>query len=168
MIQVPLTQGLFALIDDGDAWICERNWCALRKKTLVYACRAGATRHSLVYMHRVIAAKYTDIEGKEVDHRNGNGLDNRWTENLRVATRRQNLQNKVKQRKGGSSQYKGVSYVLGTWHASICVRGVGMSLGQFKLEVDAACAYDEAARKHFGEFARLNFPRPGEQGCLDR
>ena len=39
-------------------------------------------------------------------------------------------------------------------------------LGTFRPEVDAALAYDAAARKYFGEFAALNFPRPGEIGCL--
>ena len=51
------------------------------------------------------------------------------------------------------------------WRATICVAGEKRLLGRFADPVDAAKAYDDAAREHFGPFACVNFPRSGERGC---
>jgi len=95
--------------------------------------------------------------GLLVDHKNGDSLDNR-RENLRIATRTQNLFN-TRKRKNTSSRFVGVSidkrYCL--WEAYITHRRKKIFLGYFKNEVDAARAYDAAAKKSRGEFARLNF-----------
>ncbi|MCP4900073.1 MAG: hypothetical protein GY906_24145 [bacterium] len=60
----------------------------------------------------------------------------------------------------GTSWYKGVSFnkARGKWHASIMVDYQSIHLGFFKTELEAARAYDEAAMKRFGPFARGNFP----------
>ena len=50
---------------------------------------------------------------------------------------------------------------------SIFGQRVYLTIGRFSVEKEAAEAYDEAARKHFGEFAALNFPREGERSCLE-
>lgn len=96
-----------------------------------------------------------------IDHKNGNGLDNRRS-NLRFCT---NAQNQHNQRKWGSrsgkplsSRYKGVSWHRrGHWRAKIQAQGKRRYLGQFQSEEAAARAYDRAARELHGEFAVLNF-----------
>jgi hypothetical protein len=95
--------------------------------------------------------------GRFVDHKNRNRLDNRRS-NLRAATRSQNGANRTKAT-GKSSVYKGVSYAKarGLWIAEIRVNGRALRIGAFVSEVDAAMAYDAAARAHFGEFAAPNF-----------
>jgi len=101
-----------------------------------------------------------------IDHKNGNGLDNRM-ENLRPADRTENAWNARKMVGSPSSKYKGVSRGYDAWKCQIVVRGEFVWLGRFKTrmvdgidqgEIDAAVAYDQAACKYFGCFARLNFP----------
>lgn len=63
--------------------------------------------------------------------------------------------------KGGTSQYLGVSLSKRgkkRWYACITLGGKTVSLGRHECEIDAAKAYDTAARTHYGDFARLNFP----------
>ena len=94
-------------------------------------------------------------KGKEVDHKNGNTLDNRHS-NLRVCTHQENCRNR-RPNKNCVSSYKGVSWFKGKWTAIINCNGKHRYLGRFKNEIDAAKAYDKAAKKAFGEFACLNF-----------
>ena len=62
--------------------------------------------------------------------------------------------------KNTSSQYKGVYLYTDKihWYAHIKVNKKLIWLGSYKSEIEAAKAYDKAALKYFGEFARLNFP----------
>lgn len=91
----------------------------------------------------------------DVDHINGNRLDNRKA-NLRCATRTQNNANAVP--KSHSKQpFKGVRRAGTRWSARLRMNGREFYLGRFDTAEDAARAYDAAARTHFGRFARLNF-----------
>lgn len=104
-------------------------------------------------------------EGQDVDHINGNRRDNRRS-NLRIAERCENIWNtRITER--NSTGYKGVypDKKEPKYHARICEHGRRHYLGYFVTPEEAARAYDEAARFYFGEFACLNFPLPGEQGC---
>jgi hypothetical protein len=97
----------------------------------------------------------------EVDHIDGDGLNNRL-ENLRLATTTNNNRNQRKRTgRTYSSQYKGVSYRQDrdTWLAAIGVDYKRVKLGTYPTEEEAAKAYDVAALQFFGEFARLNFPK---------
>lgn len=93
----------------------------------------------------------------EVDHRNRDKSDNRWG-NLRPATPSQNKWNGTG-RRNRSSQFRGVYHdkQRGKWRASISAYRKTVALGRFNTEIEAARAYDEAARAMHGEFATLNF-----------
>lgn len=164
-VQIPLTKSMCALVDDADAEIVNQcRWYAFPSKHTWYACRRYVQdgRSISQNMHTLITG------WSFVDHRNGNGLDNR-RENLRAATHTQNLGNRRKVR--GKSRFKGVYWIdrskVRPWVASIQIHGKGRHLGYFASEEEAGRAYDDAAREAFGEFAALNFPRPGERSALD-
>lgn len=152
------------LIDSEDVdLLAGFNWRPLAlKQDLIYA-RAWR-RNMHLYMHRLIIGAAPD---EEVDHKNGNGLDNR-KDNLRIATRSQNLGNvgKLRVKKPPSSQYRGVCWdkAKKSWAVFIAADGTypnGNSksryVGRFSDEAEAARAYDAAALARWGEFARLNF-----------
>lgn len=151
---VPLTHGLFAVVDEEDfERVNARGWFACPTSPgRVYA-RSSSMNPSRVYMHRFIVDA---PDGVQVDHRNHCTLDNR-RKNLRICTRKQNARNSSKSL-GTSSRYKGVSRHEGQWRAIITVDGCRIWLGRYRTELEAARAYDAAARHHFGEFAAPNFP----------
>ena len=166
MREVPLTNGMVALVDDEDyARVSAHRW-AYNPKGRGYAqCRIGGRRNpKYVQMHRCILDAPV---GFQVDHINGNGLDNRRS-NLRLASRSQNQQNTLA-KTGGTSKYKGVHFdnEKQRFRARIRKGGVEIRLGRHSTEEEAALAYDAAARKVFGRFARLNFPQPGELSALE-
>lgn len=102
-----------------------------------------------VYMHHLILPKK---EGFVIDHINRNSLDNRQC-NLRYATRSQNGANGV----WNEARYKGVTQHGKGFKAQITVNYENIVIGTFPTEEEAARAYDEEARKHWGLFARTNF-----------
>jgi len=97
---------------------------------------------------------------RQCDHINCDPFDNR-RENIRICTLAQNNRNRKKYKGNYLSEYKGVSFYkrrkTKPWFAQIMVNGKNIYLGIFASEVEAACAYDKAARLHFGEFAQVNF-----------
>jgi hypothetical protein len=106
------------------------------------------------FLHRLIM-NVTDTK-LQVDHINGNTLDNRKC-NLRICTQKQNLRNQKLNIKNKSG-YKGVFWRerLKKWETSIQVDCKHIYLGIYENKVDAAKAYNEAAKNYFGEFAHLN------------
>lgn len=111
-------------------------------------------KNKFQYLHRVIM----NCNKKEkVDHINGNTLDNRKC-NLRLCTGSQNSANTRKKASTSSSIYKGVSFYSRdrNWLAQIRCKGVYYYLGYYKTEIEAAVAYNNAAEKLFGKFAKLN------------
>jgi len=93
----------------------------------------------------------------EIDHKNGVRDDNRII-NLRSATRSDNTHNLAKPSHGRTSRFKGVSWdsKKGKWRAQICINGKRLQLGRYGNQQAAAAVYDDAARRLFGEFARVN------------
>jgi hypothetical protein len=125
-------------------------WRALRVRHTWYAVSVTDGKREM-YMHDLILEAGG---GQQVDHINGNGLDNRRC-NLRPTTHALNQANK--RRVWSASKYKGVTRRGGNrWRAYITVAGQFMSLGSFDTPEDAAQAYDMAAIEHFGEFACTN------------
>lgn len=163
-VEIPLTRGQVALVDEQDEWAASQyKWHAIPAARTWYACRwtrRSDGRGTTQALHQLLTGWAL------TDHINGNGLDNRRC-NLRAATTAQNLSNMRKHR--GSSRFKGVSWFKRTqqWRAYIELSGRQIFLGHFHDEGEAALAYDVAAREHFGEFAALNFPEPGERAALD-
>ena len=93
---------------------------------------------------------------KVVDHINGNGLDNRMS-NLRICSQAENMMNKNKY-KNNKSGYKGVWFHKNKkrWEVQIRVGGRKIYLGVVKSPKTGAMIYNSAAKKYFGEFAKLN------------
>jgi len=146
MKSIPLSQGKFALVDDDDyEWISKKKW---------YFRGNGYAAHRGVLMHRAILKT---PKGMSTDHIDGNKLNNQKS-NLRICTHTENIQNS-KRNSGNVSGYKGVSQdkARGRWRAYIKSNKRMIHLGYFLTAEDAAHAYDEAARKYHGEFARTNF-----------
>lgn len=151
--QISLTQGKVAIVDDEDfEWLNQWKWCARKDGPRWYVMRRNCERE-LVQMHRFILNPQAHLE---TDHRNGNGLDNRRC-NLRSCTRSQNSMNS-KKRTGCTSQFKGICWRQDTrkWRARIQFNDKRHNLGCFDNELKAAKAYNKAASRLFGEFARLN------------
>lgn len=157
-ILIPVRGAGHAQVDADDAaLVASRHWYAVRRSggrlETIYA---ESAKHPQTMMHRLILGDAA--KGLVVDHINGDGLDNRRA-NLRLCTQGENARN-VSARPG-TSKFKGVSRRDGKWRARIMVNRREISLGRFDSEVEAACAYDAAAVRHFGSFAKLNFgPAP--------
>lgn len=157
MKYIPLTNGQNAIVDDEDydaligyRWSFANGYA----RRTIYARGQGRIRKGASeIMHRVIM---NAPRGMEVDHINRNRLDNRRC-NLRLVTHTQNAWNRGGLGRNQSSQYAGVQKTTnGRWLARIMVNGTHIGLGTFGSEIEAARAYDNAARKYRGEYALLN------------
>lgn len=155
-IEIPLTRGLFALVDrDSVPKLGRLKWQAhwypgsrthYAKQT--YIDNDGRKRSR--FMHRMLLDAGP---GSHIDHINHNGLDNRLC-NIRLCTPFENARNT----RGHKPGYKGVSYSTKkrAWIASITVHGKFNFIGHFNSALDAALAYNAKAKEYFGEFAFLN------------
>lgn len=159
MALIALTRGKVAIVDDEDyEALSQWKWTYFE---CGYACRNIRNRkegwQKKIYMHHQVIGRSTN---KHVDHINGNKLDNRKS-NLRFATQHENMCN-TGIRANNKSGYKGVSWhkQVNKWTVRIRTDTNYASLGLFDDKIEAAKAYDRAARHHYGEFARLNFPNP--------
>ncbi len=173
MKEIPLTRGYRAIVDDDDyERLSAKRWRASVMKpradgsVTVYAIGSTSLRDGkerTLFLHRVVLDA---PKGKQVDHINGDGLDNR-KENLRICTNAENNRNR-RPYPYGDSKFKGVSWAKRDekWRATIKMNGKRIHLGYFTREIDAANAYDAAAIERFGEFARTNNARAAFAGEL--
>lgn len=151
---VPLTRGHEAVIDAADVSIIGGfSWWAVEKGNTTYAVRQSGPRTHRVttYMHMAILPV---AEGHLVDHRDGNGLNNRRS-NLRAATVPQNQHNRPIGRKN-TSGFKGVCWSKrdGRWQANIRINGKKRSLGLHSTAEEAHAAYAKASAELHGVFGR--------------
>ena len=162
MKKIPLTNGGFALVDDEDfEKLLSYPWCrkTVPNSQLVYAVYTASIspgNRQTVWLHRMILGA---TKGQLVDHRDGDGLNNTKT-NLRFCTHSENCRNK-KIRSDSKTGTKGVTRnkshgkETGGWLAQIGVNGRGIRLGVFGSKKEAAIAYQNAAKRLHGEFARF-------------
>ena len=166
---IPLTKGYSCVV-------CEEGWQLVKSiywivkigpRGIVYATgrifnRPGVIPYEglvfgeLVSMHRYL--RQISSQKMLVHHRDNNTLNNRIA-NLVVTDTQGN--NSAQGPRLGSSRYKGVSkgdprLVNKTWRATICVNQKVIQVGYYATETEAAEAYNEAARRHFGELAYQN------------
>lgn len=144
------------LLDTIDQDLLSINWYIHKiGKHKYYTANVDGTK---VRLHRLVASRCSDIVGKVVDHINGDTLDNRRS-NLRIVTVAANCRNKGTS-VNTTTGYKGVSVdrrrLQRPYKAHIQVDGKQISLGTFSNPVDAAKAYDTAAKEYFGQYARTN------------
>jgi hypothetical protein len=159
---IPLTSGKEAIVDANQFEFVSRwFWHARFSHGTWYA--TTVEKGKRLHLHNLICPPN---KGFIIDHRNGDGLDNRQR-NLREATPSQNQQNRLAVVRQKTSQYRGVCWnrACKKWQADLMFQQVNHNLGWYVVEEDAARAYDEAARKYFGDFARLNFPQEGENAA---
>lgn len=167
MKKIALGNARFTLVDDEDFdWLNQWKWhyCKSGSGKVGYA--RNWNKGNPIRMHRLIMG---DPDGKQIDHINGDGLDNQ-RKNLRTATASQNNMN----RKQHNNQhgFKGI-YFYNTrryynkkttrttnpknWKARIKINRKFIHLGSYSTKEEAAKSYDRATKKYFGEFAHTNF-----------
>lgn len=142
-------------VDDEDFDRINKFKWTLKKSHNTFYARRSSKSPTWILMHREII----NVDDKSIhyDHVDTNGLNNQKI-NLRRCNHSQNGANKPSL-KGSSSVYKGVCFrpKRNKYQAAIQIRGSVKFLGMFFNEIDAAKAYDNAAKIHHGEFANLNF-----------
>lgn len=164
MRYLPLTNSpLLAMVDDEDyekasklKWRLRRDGGSRSRGHVI------STTTPYVSLHHLVYGKPSG--NRQIDHKNNDGLDCQ-KRNLREATCSQNQWNRGKLCTN-TSGFKGVHQdKSGKWVSGIVYSGHGKYLGIFESPIEAAKAYDRAARKFHGEFAKTNFPMrfPREQ-----
>ncbi len=155
---VYLSQGLLAIIDaDDEDRVLEFKWCAVVHKGRFFAAKRYRADERMIYLHRLVMDAPKDVQ---VRFLNGCSLDCRKP-NLRFCSRAE-LRIDRQHRRGGSSVYRGVHKMHGRptpWYAQIEHQGAKHFLGTFKTELEAAKAYDSAARRMLGKHAKTNFEK---------
>lgn len=154
---VPLTRGKFAIIDAADAEALNargKSWCI---DPHGYArSNVAGSRGKKDILHRWLWKHWGLPKVPMLDHKNRDRLDCRRG-NIREATPAQNTWN-TGHRKNNTSGFKGVCLdkKTGRWYAQLRVGGKRINLGFWDTPEAAGAAYDRAAEKYFGEFAKPN------------
>lgn len=149
--------GIVTLIDDADFdSVSKYDWypqLGRRSRIPVMRHILSPGKHDTEFLHAFL------MNAAGVDHIDGNPLNNQRS-NLRLATAGQNAQNAGKRKDARTSLFKGVHFRTRSqrWTAQIQAERSKRHIGYYDTEIEAARAYDDAARLLFGEFARLNFP----------
>ena len=160
------------LLDDEDYEAVlnhKYSWCAQcsspekkknRGNSIACTMPIEGRRKNVILSRFILGMHGINLLNKIVDHKNGNFLDNQ-KKNLRICDAKGNARNKAISR-NNLSGFKGISFKRRCksrpWEASIKADYKRIYLGTFSTKEEAAKAYDSAALRYFGEFARLNFP----------
>lgn len=153
-VKIPTNiDGLYLILDNKFSHADDRLWSV---DSSGYAISRKERAHVMVMGRQPV--------GMDIDHINGDKLDNRRV-NLRVISHRQNCHN-TKMYSNNTTGYRGVwvdnreKHPVYNAQISKYVNGKKKTiiLGRFKTAEEAAIARDNAVRKEYGEFAYLNFP----------
>jgi hypothetical protein len=144
---------------DKDVWtkVCKCHYPKIKDLAWYYTKRGYVEYNKkglgAMKLHRVIAGT---PDGLLTDHINQDPLDNRCC-NLRSATKAQNTMNRGLSA-ANTSGYRGVFYNKqnNVWNARLGYQGKDINLGSFRTAAEAARAWNESAKKHYGDYAWLN------------
>mgnify|MGYP006921403248 CR=1 FL=1 len=158
--EIELSRGFVTTVDDCDFEMLSRyRWSTAKRNGGFYAATKSNLGGRTAYMHRLLMG-LDHGDKRRVDHKDGNGLNNR-RENLRVCTHAENLRNQHR-KQVTKSGFKGVwpshNGKRKPWIAMFTKDYKRHYVGSFVTAEEAARAYDEAVKLAFGEFASLNFP----------
>lgn len=148
---LPLTRGKFTKVDDKDyVYLNQFKWRISDRGYVERTCYIGS-KHN-IRLHTILLKP---VAGKEVDHKDRDKLNNQ-RDNLRLATRAQQVQN-CRKHKNTSSRFKGLCWckTYNKWRVGIRVDKKLIYLGRFDNEIEGYLRYCQAAKKYFGEFACL-------------
>lgn len=149
--KIELTKGKFAIVDDEDfEFLSGFSWYADPCKGGNHKV-CGYAHGKTVSMHRLLL----DFPPRDIDHINGNALDNRRC-NLRLCTNAQNQANSMV--RPSKSGYKGVYHRPRRnfcWEAQIQFQYHRYFIGLFETAEEAATSYALHALSAYGEFARF-------------
>lgn len=156
MKEIKLNQGKITIVDDEDfERLNQYRWIVNANKKNIYVRRYtglinGISKYVLMHREIVNAPKHM-----QVDHINGNSLDNRKT-NLRLCSNKQNNYNKKNPNKSNKLKIKGVYFhnKKKKFIAQIQIDKKNIHLGQFNVLGDADSAYRKAEDKYYGKFSR--------------
>lgn len=153
MKTIPLTKGLFTIVDDEDFEILNQyKWYALNSSNKIYAARDIVVNRykSTILLHRFLM----NINDSKihVDYKNGFSIDN-TKQNLRLATNQQNMRN-CKQNKGNKTGFRGVIWIQEKkkFRAGITINRKSYHLGYFLTAEEASKVYEAKAKEVYGEF----------------
>lgn len=159
-IEISLTQGYVAKVDQCDFDLLSMNWRVFHNGKTKYGLTSIGVnkKRRNKFLHRIILERILGRPLKReewADHINRDGLDNRRS-NLRLANRSQNSANSIRSARN-TSGFKGASWSKSKnkWHSRIRVNTILIHLGYFDTPEQAHEAYKRAAIKYFGEFARF-------------
>ena len=155
--EIILTQGKVTIVDNEDYdYLMQWKWQfhnGYARRTQ-HICMIGTKRiKKQIALHRIVL---NNPDGLQVDHINGNRLDNR-KENLRVCTCAENVRNRSTP-SNNTSGFKGVFWDkrMKKWQAQISADSKTIRLGYFTSTIEAAKAYNIAATELHGQFAKIN------------
>lgn len=154
MMELHIYGGHVALVDDADyAYVSNFKW-HMQGNYIVHS----KSMYEHISLHRMLmAAELADTPANtQVDHIDGDKFNNQRS-NLRICTPSQNASNWRTPRSKKSTKYRGVHLNRKVWAVYINVNGKSIFGGTFKSDIQAAHRYDELAKLHHGEYAKLNF-----------
>lgn len=146
MKYLDLPSGHRTIVDDD--FITEYKWCLIGAG---YVSRKDFKTKKTIYLHRKIIGA---VIGQEVDHINGDRLDNRRS-NLRIANRSQNNRNRLTKGINRGIKLNRTATKKRSWVAEISINNKNQYLGCYPTKKLAQEAYNKAALQASGEFARL-------------
>ena len=167
MATITLSRGYTATIDDADLpRVSQWKWSVCGRAPYFYPVRGTGPRGKRTRVSLAEQVLGVKVRGSVRIIHVDNDPMNCQRANLKIANRKSVQRAMCKSSKATHSQYKGVSRYRDQWRAYISPgQSKYLHLGYHGTELDAALAYDEAARRIYGSDAALNFPRPGERAA---